>query len=310
MHLCNICHNQKENTEYLAKEMKLGLRDEFLYFQCSNCGCLQIANIPDNISAYYEGYYAHKGLQQTEPFLLSYLRKQLFAFKLGSNNLIGKIMSKLNEDSFFWIRPNMFKLESNILDIGCGSGRLLLKMGNSGFQRLQGIDPYVEDTHLVTRNGKISIKKQDIFETNGVFDLIMMHHTLEHMEDQHKTFDKLTSLMHPKSKLLVVIPVIDSYAWDHYQIHAFQLGDAPRHFFLHSFKSFQYLAECHNLTIEHTGYYADMQVFVDSEKLKRGIALHQPIDFSNEEHAAFKKKLKEIKHNEQAGIAYFYLSLK
>ena len=48
-HICRICENTEHNTTYEVREMMLGLRDMHTYFECANCGCLQIANVPENI---------------------------------------------------------------------------------------------------------------------------------------------------------------------------------------------------------------------------------------------------------------------
>ena len=56
---CRICGNLNDNQEYEVKEMMLGLREKFTYFQCSKCECLQIANIPSNMSKDYpKDYYS------------------------------------------------------------------------------------------------------------------------------------------------------------------------------------------------------------------------------------------------------------
>jgi hypothetical protein len=58
---CRICGNIKDNKEYIIKEMHFGFGEEFTYFQCKKCGCLQIKNIPDNLSKYYpSNYYSLK----------------------------------------------------------------------------------------------------------------------------------------------------------------------------------------------------------------------------------------------------------
>ena len=56
-YICKICGNNKGNRIYHAKEMMLGLKHEFVYFECSECECLQIADIPENIGDYYPSHY-------------------------------------------------------------------------------------------------------------------------------------------------------------------------------------------------------------------------------------------------------------
>ena len=43
---CGVCKNESDNTPYTAREMMYGSREEFPYFQCSACSCLQIADVP------------------------------------------------------------------------------------------------------------------------------------------------------------------------------------------------------------------------------------------------------------------------
>jgi len=42
-------------------------------------------------------------------------------------------------------------------------------------------------------------------------------------------------------KLLITIPLVDSYAWDKYGVHWYQIN-APRHFCFHTQKSMELLA--------------------------------------------------------------------
>ena len=49
---CKVCGNHTNNIPYKAKELMLGLNHEFSYFECGDCGCLQIDKIPENIADY------------------------------------------------------------------------------------------------------------------------------------------------------------------------------------------------------------------------------------------------------------------
>ena len=42
---CRICNNPENNKSYFIREMYIGTREEFEYFECSKCGCLQIKDI-------------------------------------------------------------------------------------------------------------------------------------------------------------------------------------------------------------------------------------------------------------------------
>jgi hypothetical protein len=59
---CAICGNETNNKPFILKEMMFGFRDEFEYFQCSACFCLQIKNIPGSLEKYYpKNYYSFSG---------------------------------------------------------------------------------------------------------------------------------------------------------------------------------------------------------------------------------------------------------
>jgi hypothetical protein len=60
---CKICGNTENNNVVIAREMMFGFRDEFKYFKCSFCGCLQIVEYPEDLSGYYpETYYSYKSV--------------------------------------------------------------------------------------------------------------------------------------------------------------------------------------------------------------------------------------------------------
>ncbi|MDR1147199.1 MAG: hypothetical protein LBK66_01060 [Spirochaetaceae bacterium] len=56
---CRICGNDRDNKDYYVKDYELGGgRDTFHYFQCHSCKCLQIAEIPADMSIYYNSGYS------------------------------------------------------------------------------------------------------------------------------------------------------------------------------------------------------------------------------------------------------------
>lgn len=61
--ICKICGNSENNKEFNIREMMFGFRDEFAYFECSKCDCLQITEIPKNIGKHYPtNYYSFNNL--------------------------------------------------------------------------------------------------------------------------------------------------------------------------------------------------------------------------------------------------------
>ena len=88
------------------------------------------------------------------------------------------------------------------------------------------------------------------------------------------------------------------------------MADTPRHYYLHSLKSLNLLAEKYGLKIEKIKYLEGPVIFEQSEKLKRNILISDKINFTKEESCHFKKERKRLKEAGQTGLACFYLSLK
>jgi len=129
--VCRVCGNNTNNRTFIAKERMLGMKDEFEYFECSNCLSLQICVIPIDIDRFYPaGYYSYK--EPVFPTKLTgiryFLKKSLAESYGGKFNLVGSILSHFYENPFTWLKPNVVNFSSKILDVGSGTGRLLLSM--------------------------------------------------------------------------------------------------------------------------------------------------------------------------------------
>ena len=193
-------------------------------------------------------------------------------------------MSFFFTNHFPWIKPGIVNLKSKILDIGCGTGKLLLTMQRYGYENLTGIDPFQED---IFYDNKVSIYKKFVFDLEEKFDFIMLHHSFEHMEFPEKVMMKLASIIVEKGCILIRIPLAGSYAWRKYNTNWVQL-DAPRHFYLHTVKSMSILAEKSGLKLEDVKFDSSSFQFIGSEKNLRGYKITDNINLFSE------KKLKDF----------------
>jgi SAM-dependent methyltransferase len=212
-----------------------------------------------------------------------------------------------------WFKSECCKPDYQILDVGCGSGKLLLRLKKKGFSNLTGIDPFIHED-IFYQNG-VNILKKEIKDVEGQFDFIMLHHSLEHMSNPLETFENLYRILKPDRFALIRTPVASSYAWKKYGANWVQL-DAPRHLFLHTVKSMQILAdkvgfEIHDIIFDSTEFQ-----FLGSEQYMRDIPLkdirsyktksNESI-FSEEEVRHFKEKAAELNKNGEGDQACFYL---
>lgn len=207
------------------------------------------------------------------------------------------------------MKESNIDLDSAILDVGCGKGKLLYFLRNQGFINLFGVDPYVTEDIV---DDHISICKGELKNLSGIFDLIMLHHSFEHMADPRDAFLYLSRLLAPLGKLLIRIPVANSLAWDKYRSNWAQL-DAPRHFYLHSIKSIEILAKECGLRVNNVIYDSTGFQFWGSELYLKDIALVDTwgrLDtfFSEDQLASFESEADCLNIAGKGDQACFYLS--
>jgi SAM-dependent methyltransferase len=268
---CGICESNGFSEELRPVEGMLGLGEEFLYRRCSDCGCLQLANPPENLSKYYpSNYYAFEQdkrlFYDRFPFRRKFLYFPITAARLGWPSLIGKILQKIGSGPFISNSMRMLvkplKKNSAILDVGCANGRQLSTYWNCGFTNLLGIDPYL--TGDIRHECGVRIVKKEIREVSGKFDLIMFHHVLEHLAEQLEVLKLAKERLNAGGQILVRIPLSDSKTALEYGDKWVQL-DAPRHFFLHTRKSMEIAAEKAGLKIAKVQYDSEEFQFIGSE---------------------------------------------
>ncbi|MDD3985470.1 MAG: class I SAM-dependent methyltransferase [Methanobacterium sp.] len=268
--ICKICNNSINNKKFQIKEMMFGTKYKFGYIECGRCGCLQIAEIPENIAQYYPSdFYSFKDNLIENP-IKRYLRRKRNEYTYFKKGLIGKFMFNRYPPYFFdKLEKLEIDLDSKILDVGCGSGRLLYSFKALGFKNLTGVDPYINKT--INKN-EISIYKKTIHELEGKYDLIILKNVLEHTHDQLETLIKISKLLTSNGISIITIPLKNKYIWNKYGVNWVQI-DAPRHFFIHTLESFKLLLNSTNLEIKNLIFDSDAFQFWGSEQYKMGIPL-------------------------------------
>lgn len=274
---CRVCANKQNNVYWNAKEMMLGTGDEFGYFECPACGCLQIAEIPNDIQKYYpkEGYYSFSFVPPAKysGWLGAFNRVAVRAMllpKTFAEKVLGKIFR--NKDLYF-LKSAITNYQTKILDVGCGGGlKFLYPLHQAGFKNCLGCDPFIAHKH-VYENG-LTIEKKDLSEIGGNWDIICFNHSFEHLRNPLENLQKVNELLTDAGTCIIRIPTTSSDAWEDYREHWFQL-DAPRHFFLHSVKSMELLANNAGLELDKVEYDSTHHQFTISERYKSGLTFSQ-----------------------------------
>ena len=309
--VCKICLNTNNNKYHEVKEMMFGFKDEFTYLECSVCGCLQLINPPSNLSKYYPAnqYYSFNKISEhpIKRLVKKYLLNKLLKFYLGQNNFIGKILSTNYEYArkYAWVQHlKNIPLTSSILDIGSGSGKYLLELYYAGFQKITGIDPYNES--IIELNKDVKIFNCIIDQVNEKYDLIIMNHSLEHMDDQAYIFSQLRRVLNKDGKVLIRIPIVGGEAWQQYGVHWYQI-DAPRHFFIHSLSSFSKLVSKHNFQIETVQFDSTDYQYKFSEQYQQNLSLFEDGHFSKSVYQDWRNKAKIMNELQKGDQASFIL---
>ena len=311
---CRICQNEEGNTSFELTEMMYGLKDKFNYFQCAACDCIQIVDPPDNLNKYYPGDYYSYTANKTVKSSGLFQRLQCRSIIRGNRSLVGKIITyKYKPPEFYQTLKNLklFKLSSPVLDVGSGSGELLKSFYKAGYTDLTGIDPYIKKD--IVYNDKLRIEKKELFDVNREFDAVMLNHSLEHMDHQLEVLKKLYSILSKDGRLLIRIPIVSKPLMKEYGLNVVSL-DAPRHFYIHSFKSISLLLEKAGFITETVIYDAHEFSFWGSEQYKNGISLQNDPEsylvkktFSDVQMANWRTRIEELNKRKESDNLAIYL---
>jgi len=315
---CRICGNSSDNRIHKTREMMFGTRDEFDYLECDRCGTLQIIDIPDLRKYYPENYLSFDTrVEMGETYGRRIAAKFAGRYFAAGNDPIGKLIVEKKP----WIGdhypPSLRQFDlgidfgSRILDFGCGNGRLLQSLHYFGFRNLTGADAFIEkDIHY--RTG-VNILKSGLRELEPEFDLIMLHHSFEHLADPLESLKQVHRLLASAKFCLVRMPV-KNLAWEQYGVNWVQL-DPPRHLYIYTEESFRQLAKSAGFAVEKIIYdstafqfWGSEQYLLDIPLAASGSAAFTPPDvFSEQQIAEWTARAKDLNIDGRGDQACFYL---
>ena len=291
----------------MAREMMQGTKLLFEYLECAACGSLRNIRPPQDLRPFYAGsYYSFR--EKHESTLRRLLKRERAQYALGTFTVAGAALCWL------WGRPEFAEWflttgagpHEAVLDVGCGSGLLLKELRNAGFSNLTGIDPFMENE---TTAAGFRLLKRDLSTMDGAYDVIMAHHSFEHMPSPVTALADIRRLLKPGGKALIRCPVAGSRAWQEYGADWVQL-DAPRHLFIPSIVGFSKLAEASGLILWKVSCDSYAFQFWGSELYQRGISLEQGRQrsyFSKRAMREFEKRARILNQRMEGDSACFYL---
>lgn len=309
--ICPACGGRSEFREFTAREMMFGLREQFAYRECQRCGSLHIKEVPADLARFYPAnYYSfQKRLRSDRLAALKWLKRVFANWVVTSPGAGAQKMAEslaYHRRAFlYWVRLCGLKLDSRILDLGCGSGILLSHMRAFGFSELTGADPFAPTA--ISESG-FRIFQSELAALNEQFDLIMMHHTLEHVADPLQTMIGARERLRPGGRILIRIPLAGSEAHRRYGADWFNL-DAPRHLAIPSGIGMEHLAKRAGLTILHRGFDSVASGFFMSENYRNNRAGNEAPKPARSVKRAFRKLAHECDRKGQGDAGVFVLGV-
>jgi len=273
---CPVCGDASPAPELVAREMMFGAGGAYSYRECPGCGTLSLLDVPEDLSVHYpDDYYSFGAGVRPYPFWERVLRRRRAAAWFGAPDPLGRLLLARRGPTprLRWFRRMGLDRDATVLDVGCGGGELLRELQADGFRRLAGADPYLPSDRDL--GGGLRLRKASLAELDGSYDLVMLHHALEHMPDPQGVLARLAALVRPGGWLLLRIPVADCEARARYGADWVQL-DAPRHLHLFSREAIARLGRAHGFDLAAVEDDATAFQFWGSEQYRRGIPLRDP----------------------------------
>ena len=259
---CYVCGTRGKNLYVCLRDRLFGAPGEWNFKKCPNpeCGLVWLDPMPaeESMSLAYRNYYTH---QDTERFpntvprrAYGLVQKGYLAHKYGYCNssmaawkkLLGMLMylhPGRREDVDFNIMYLPAHPKGHLLELGCGSGKVLQRMQQMGWQ-VEGVDfdpSAVENARskgLQVHFGTLEAQNYP----NDHFDMIFMSHLIEHVHDPLGLLIEDLRILKPGGKLIVVTPNNASLGHTFFK-EAWRGLEVPRHLYLFTLKALQELTE-------------------------------------------------------------------
>lgn len=299
---CSLCGSAYVRI-WEIHDWRWGTGDLFHMGECRNCPALILIDPPADPADYYPTDYpsftsAHR------PRWRAPMRRLRNRLLLGRRGPVPRLVSRLrpNAASRFLDRTGTSPA-ARVLDVGSGAGGLLDDLADAGFKNLMGVDRFIPTT---VDGPRFRVVKGTLADIDGPFDLVMFHHSLEHMRDQRGALESVKRVLAPGGWCVIRMPVFPSAAWDAYHEFWFQL-DVPRHEYIYSVASLTRLAEETGLKFEDVAYDSTGHQFAGSEGYRMGLRLEASgTYFSPAKYREWAKMTSELNASGRGDQAIFY----
>jgi len=180
-----------------VKEGKASFLEGYDIVACVNCGFAFADGIPDQ--KWFDAYYG--AMSKYEDSTRSVTESTWEAEKMQA---LAKAMI-----------PYVPEHSSQIVDIGCSTGRLLSCFRDAGFERVLGVDPSPACTQIAMQRFGIQVNTgtfSNLVLPEGFADVIILTGVLEHVRDLAQALDKIAFHTKKGGRLFISVPNASNYA--------------------------------------------------------------------------------------------------
>lgn len=195
--------------------------------------------------------------------------------------------------------------------MGCGDGKFLTVLKKGGFEDLTGMDLFIDEENML-KGIKIFKSSLEEFKPKRKYDIVISNHSFEHMDNQLKNLKCFQNLVEDDGIIVIRIPIKSQPIWEKWGVNWFQI-DAPRHFFLHTLKSFKILCSKTDLVISDVVFDSYDSIFSCCDRYSRDISMRDEewntFKLDDETKNQYINEIRELNNNNEGDQAIFVLKL-
>ena len=235
---CPGCGENSTAFFFRGQDQCHGVPGEFTYRRCDVCGTVfqDPVVISDDLGLCYpEGYPPHVFTANAEACieasrigrrLRDRLRQAVVAEVRNAEassieRLLGRVLAlsrRIRLRAFYDFADGVdeflpwTKDDGRALDIGCGAGRLMLSLMRLGW-KVEGVEwnSYAAESAIRRTERPVHVGDfQELHLPQAAYDLVILHHVLEHLHSPRKALERIAELLAPNGRAVVVYPNCES----------------------------------------------------------------------------------------------------
>jgi SAM-dependent methyltransferase len=195
---CDLCGATGGPTVLEGGDRRFGLPGRFAVVRCPSCGLARTEPQPEDPGAYYPSseYYSYAAPA------VSPLTQAAVASVYGKR---GRPFARLAATRISALPPGP---PGDVLDVGCGSGAMLLALEQAGW-RGHGVELDEGAVRAANAAGLDRVRTGDLLDAGYAersFDAVRFSHSLEHMRSPRAELAEARRVLRPGGRLAIAVP--------------------------------------------------------------------------------------------------------